>query len=571
MLTLEPQHQNHQNSTLLSTDKVATEDQYLGKAMLHVWVLRLLCTPFGFESLTNHNGFTSGVMTCIDRTERGESYESEGFMAAAAEVAAIRPSLPAELRVAEANAWNDLPQVITLNVRHLAHHLDLSAVEESLLLVVVMGYQNTNFRFVLSTLTHLGAWQAKQLFAVIIAAHPDEVRAALSPQGTLIRSGLLVAKQPYSTHPSYELSLLSDYFAERVLFPATSAMDLLADHITPVTETLLTRDDFEHINHEFGLLQSLLACSLKTQHIGCNVLIYGVPGTGKTELTRLIAKTLGYDLYDIRCVDADGRAIKGLDRLQAYVATQHLVSPGSSLIVFDELEDLFNDSDSIFGHSAAQRHKGRMTRLLEENVSPTLWISNSIDCLDSAFVRRFDLIIELPIAPYEQRAKMLEPIARQLGISNVQAHRISLCPTISPAIIERSAASIMRMELPAESAPKALHYLINSTLKAQQHKPMVADYELRFSAGFDPSLMNIEGFACASELADLAEQLAKLGRGRLCLHGPSGTGKTAFAHWLASHCARPLTIVCASDLLSAQIGATEENIAQVFKRPLCQD
>lgn len=542
------------------------DDTCQGIATIRLWVLRLLCNPLGFNRLTSFYGFSSGVMTCLGRPERGESLDEAGFKEAADEVKQLSKDFPLALKKAEATIANDLPQTITKNVRMLVSHLELSSIEEALLLVVMMSYQSVSFRQVLSELAPLGAWQTKQLFAVMIGADFEETRQALSPYGKLIRSGLLVTSQPQGTHPAFKLSLLSDYFAERVLFPSASAMDLLADHIKPAPAPLLVDEDYAHISHEFGLMSALLEHSLQTQHVGCNILIYGEPGTGKTELARMVAKKLAYDLYDISCVDAEGHAIKGLDRLQAYIATQHLLARASALIVFDELEDLFNDSDSQFGRSSAQQHKGRITRLLEENVCPTLWISNQVDCLEPAFVRRFDMVLELPIPPYEQRAKMVEPIASRLGLTHEHARRISQCPHISPAVLERSAASIKRMQLTKEPAAKALDYLINSTLKAQQHKPMATVADAKGASGFEPEMTNIEGFDSERSLIDLSERVVKLGQGKLCLHGPSGSGKTAFARWLASKSDHPLRLVSGSDLIGAQVGQTEENMALLFER-----
>ncbi len=52
--------------------------------------------------------------------------------------------------------------------------------------------------------------------------------------------------------------------------------------------------------------------------------------------------------------------------------------------------------------------------------------------------------------------------------------------------------------------------------------------------------------------------------GRLCLHGPPGTGKTAFGRWLAEQLGLPLVVKRASDILDMYVGGTERNIARAF-------
>lgn len=566
MNALDVQHENDLQEPSLPSENRKIDDEFLGKEMIRLWLLRLLSNPLGFEKLAGRESAGGGVVTCLGGLDRTESFAVKDYEVEAEKIADVLKALPSQLLEAEAKACNDLPQTITKNVRMLAHLLDLSVIEESLLSAIVMSFQHFHFRLALSALVLGDPWEAKQLYAEMVGADPEEMRMALSPHGKLIRCGLLVPSHPHPNFPSYKLSLLSDYFGERMLFPSTSVIDLLADHIKSPPDTLLTDDDFSHIGHELGLVQSLLESSLRTKHIGCNILIYGEPGTGKTELVRLVAKKLAYDLYDISCVDTEGQAIKGLDRLQAYLATQNLLAGASALIVFDELEDVFNDSENIFGRSTAQLHKGRITRLLEENQCPTFWISNQFECLDPAFIRRFDMVLELPIPPYEQREKMVKPIAAALELSTEHARLISLCPNISPAVLDRSAASIKRMHLSKEPAAKALDYLINSTLKAQHHKPMATIAETLNASNFDPTMTNIEGFESESSLVDFAERVVRLGQGILCLHGPSGSGKTAFARWLASKSDRSLCLVSGSDLISPLVGETEKKIAQMFKR-----
>lgn len=68
---------------------------------------------------------------------------------------------------------------------------------------------------------------------------------------------------------------------------------------------------------------------------------------------------------------------------------------------------------------------------------------------------------------------------------------------------------------------------------------------------------------------DLEMVIAGVGRcgtGRLCLYGPSGTGKTAFGYYLAERIERPVVAARASDLFGMYIGETESGIADLFER-----
>ena len=84
-------------------------------------------------------------------------------------------------------------------------------------------------------------------------------------------------------------------------------------------------------------------------------------------------------------------------------------------MVFDEVEDVFNDGGGLFGvKSTAQRCKAWINRMLEDNPVPTLWLSNSIGCLDPAFIRRFDMVIELPVPPRAQRERIIRDACTDL-------------------------------------------------------------------------------------------------------------------------------------------------------------
>lgn len=63
----------------------------------------------------------------------------------------------------------------------------------------------------------------------------------------------------------------------------------------------------------------------------------------------------------------------------------------------------------------------------------------------------------------------------------------------------------------------------------------------------------------------LAQNLRRVGAGRMFMHGAPGTGKTAYARWLADTVKKPLHVKRASDILSAFVGDNERNIASAFR------
>jgi hypothetical protein len=90
---------------------------------------------------------------------------------------------------------------------------------------------------------------------------------------------------------------------------------------------------------------------------------------------RALAQELGCELFEVASEDSDGDPVQGESRLRAFRAAQCFFSRRRAIILFDEVEDVFNDGDGSFGgQSTAQKRKAWMNRTLEENAVPTLWL-----------------------------------------------------------------------------------------------------------------------------------------------------------------------------------------------------
>lgn len=80
-----------------------------------------------------------------------------------------------------------------------------------------------------------------------------------------------------------------------------------------------------------------------------------------------------------------------------------------------------------------------------------------------------------------------------------------------------------------------------------------------------PQSYSLEFINADCDLQALADGIVKAQNARLCLYGQSGTGKSAFARFLAQKLGRKCLIKAASDLLGAYVGENEKNIATAFK------
>jgi SpoVK/Ycf46/Vps4 family AAA+-type ATPase len=73
---------------------------------------------------------------------------------------------------------------------------------------------------------------------------------------------------------------------------------------------------------------------------------------------------------------------------------------------------------------------------------------------------------------------------------------------------------------------------------------------------------------CDMDIGQLTKGLHADSNVRMCLFGPPGTGKTAWASHLAKSIGRPLLVKQAADILDKYIGGTEKQIANTFREAL---
>ncbi len=528
-------------------------------AIVRLWLLRLLVPLGGHREFMNLHGFGNEALAEALGLGHWVGPSPRDFDPKAARSDLRKLYQTAEHESAKAR----VPSCLSHNVARLSQLVGLSGTDCRILEFAVLIQTEQLLDDTADCLGQMSSVKVFHALSALLGLPEHEVRASLSAQGILARSGLVSISRSGTATLRGKLDLLSDNFADHIISSDADPVSLLRDTVAPSSPAQLGLADYEHVAPSLSVLRPYLRRAIATGRKGVNVFLHGEPGTGKSQLAKVLAKEHDCELFEVASEDVDGYPVHGELRLRAFRAAQSFFAQRRALIVFDEAEDVFNDGDGLFRRkSTAQTRKAWINRMLEENAVPTLWLSNSIEGLDPAFIRRFDMVFELPVPPRRQRERILHEACSDLldapGIA-----RIAESEVLAPAVVSKAASVVrsIRNELGDIGAAGAFELLIGNTLEAQGHRPIRQNDPNRLPEIYDPAFIHAD-----SDLARVADGLMKSRSGRLCLYGPPGTGKTAYGRWLAEQLGAPLLVKRASDLMSMWLGESEKNIACAFRQ-----
>lgn len=376
--------------------------------------------------------------------------------------------------------------------------------------------------------------------AAVCKIQSEKVKEIMSQTGILVETGILKHRYGDNSFSSTFLSLLNMNFNT-----TKEVRDILIGN--PLSANL-QRENFDYMSDDFDKISNILGSGIANKQSGINILLYGRPGTGKTEMAKTICDMLGVSLYTTSETQEEKDArLSNLAHLQTV-----LKKDDNSVILFDEAEDIF----CLLPFSSRSPSKLYVNRVLENNKRPVIWITNNIEDMDKAYVRRFTVALEMSDPDECAKINTWKRIFQkhELLISDEELKRIVNKYQVPLAVVDTAVKNAKMM-----NDCSIIDYTIDNLMHAMTGK--VIKKKKQNDVSFDTNLLNTD-----TNLEVLANQIKNknLKNFSLCLYGAPGTGKTAFCEYLADLLGMNIIKKRASDIKGKYVGETEKNIARAF-------
>lgn len=318
-----------------------------------------------------------------------------------------------------------------------------------------------------------------------------------------------------------------------------------------------------------------------------SLLLYGKPGSGKTEYAKSLAKASGLkplifkNEAELNVSQKSGENYV-LSRLNLFLS----ISRPDTVLIIDEADTILKTRDSsFFGIISPSKTKGTINKMLEANKNKIIWIVNFTVQIDESTLRRFNFSYKFDAMSREQLKSIAQSKLCPLNLSQLMNEKIlSLMEkySVTGASVDNVVKTIKSLESSSlqigqgantdsdfidsvQAILKENSLLING--KKRMRENVGKNYDAKaLNASMEPEkivrmVQNAERFS-KNNLQNLSGSENGI---RMLFYGKSGTGKTEFARYISESLGKKILLKRASDILDRYVGGSEQNIRDAFE------
>ncbi|MDX2446678.1 MAG: AAA family ATPase, partial [Desulfobacterales bacterium] len=337
----------------------------------------------------------------------------------------------------------------------------------------------------------------------------------------------------------------------------------------PVPKSTVSLNNFliekDHTGHILNLFKT-------KANSPTHILLYGPPGTGKTSFAYSLLDQIKTPAYEI----ARGEDNTTKHRRASIIACLTSTNFNQcSIVLVDEADNLLNTQNSWLMNGETQ-DKGWLNHLLDQPGTRMIWVTNRIDSIEDSVLRRF--AFSLPFKPFNQSQRVLlwDSILRKNKCKTYcsQAEIINFAKKydVNAGVIDLATRKAI------ENAPSSkINFLNTVKMTLESHQTLVNNGEELTNKDAIEKNYSIDGLNVDGDLNAMFKQLETFDaylrnekqhhimNMNLLFYGPSGTGKSELARYMANRLDRKIICKRISDLQSKYVGEGEKNIKRAFQ------
>lgn len=299
-----------------------------------------------------------------------------------------------------------------------------------------------------------------------------------------------------------------------------------------------------------------------------SILLYGKPGSGKTEYAKSILHNSGKKGFifrnDLELIDSK----KILFRLNCYLS----LDEKNKVLIIDEADRILKTVDSNgFFEITANQNKSLINKMLEESKVSTIWIVNYSSMIDASTKRRFNFSHKFENMSSSQLRSIAESKLSILKKSTECKNKILELfgkYNVTGQSVENVIKTIDCMKNIKE---EKLISIIDNVLQENQNL-LTGAKKMRQDVGKNYDLKILNTSVKADEIISLTQNALKYAESnphakkgiRMLFYGLSGTGKTELVRCISQKLGREILLKRVSDIMDKYVGGTEKNISEAF-------